>query len=663
MRKDNQKPKKGSLSKKIGITIVVLAVPIFVISLNSFYSQVRELLHREAVERSYSYLNTTMQRMVNYMNRVEMAARSNAWLLEENFNPDSLQVMSRRIVRLNPSVQSCSVSTEPDVFPEYGHYFSVYSVNEGDTIYTVSEPDFEYFERIWYKTALQTGKASWVDPFSDFSEGSIDYDNAVASYCIPLRPKLPNSHQPTAGGRERIAGVVSTDFSFNRLADAVFATEHPYPSAYFMMIGEGGRYLIHPNANNLYKKTIFTEIDSIEHPDVIALGHEMIAGKRGTMHVTFDKDLYHVCYAPVPGTHWSLALVSLDDDVLIGYMHLTYLVILLIVIGLIGIVWLTSMVVRHNIRPINQLLEATNEIANGHIDNVIPPSNGKDVVSQLQNAFRQMQQSLISKGLEVNQTFEELRQQNADQEQATIQAEASAKEKDAFVQSISRHIKKPLNVIEGLANVLHNSLPSRGSDKSVQKLLQKEEMRNLTSTMSRNATLVRRMMLMLFDTSFDRASDKSVYERTDNVACNTIAQECLDFVMTQFPDAEMRLDAEIPDGLSILTNHLYLMRTLRELLYNAAKFSDGKHIVLRTKQTTTAVRFIVEDIGPGLPKDAQRLIDEPFEKAIEQSEGLGLGLPLCKRHTVSLGGEFIYDTDYTEGCRITVELPKGGVEN
>ena len=39
-------------------------------------------------------------------------------------------------------------------------------------------------------------------------------------------------------------------------------------------------------------------------------------------------------------------------------------------------------------------------------------------------------------------------------------------------------------------------------------------------------------------------------------------------------------------------------------------------------------------------------------------EGLGLGLPLAKRHAVGLGGDLLFDTTYQEGCRAIIEVPK-----
>jgi signal transduction histidine kinase len=110
--------------------------------------------------------------------------------------------------------------------------------------------------------------------------------------------------------------------------------------------------------------------------------------------------------------------------------------------------------------------------------------------------------------------------------------------------------------------------------------------------------------------------------------------------------------------MHILTNRNYLSKALSEVLYNAKKFTTEGCIVLRIRTGARVVRFIVEDTGPGIPEeDAPRLL-ESFTKANELSEGLGLGLPLTKRHVTNLGGELILDTTYKAGCRFIIQLPK-----
>jgi signal transduction histidine kinase len=97
---------------------------------------------------------------------------------------------------------------------------------------------------------------------------------------------------------------------------------------------------------------------------------------------------------------------------------------------------------------------------------------------------------------------------------------------------------------------------------------------------------------------------------------------------------------------------------LRKLLYNAVEYSDGQHVVLRVSQTDTTVRFTIQDVGPGLPVDLPEMEYEPFSITDHLPEGHGYRWPLVKRLIVGLGGRLTVDTDYHEGCKIVIEMPK-----
>ena len=163
---------------------------------------------------------------------------------------------------------------------------------------------------------------------------------------------------------------------------------------------------------------------------------------------------------------------------------------------------------------------------------------------------------------------------------------------------------------------------------------------------------------MLFDSSSSTGAESLIGNRKDEVSCNEVARECINYTYDHFPGLNIQFTSDLSDAVQILTNHLYLMRAVRELLYNAAKYSDGKHISLHVSETETSVCFTVQDKGPGLPDNSEELIYKPFLKVDDLSEGLGLGLSLTKRHALSLGGDLIHDLTYTEGCRITLEMPK-----
>ena len=637
---------RRTLSKRLSRTIMVLAIPLFVLSLGVFYQSARDLLHKEALERSRTILSTTEQLVENHLSKIENAAKSNVWMLEESFSPDSLPVLSNRLVRLNRSVLSCSVATEPDAFPDYGNSFSVYSVRDGDTVITSIEPEYEYFQKNWYKKPMQRGTPCWINPFSDFTEGVINHHDAVGSYCVPLRPH-----------GDRIEGVVSVDFSFKALRDTVFATHHPYPSSYYMLLGPSGGYLIHPETSLLFKKTIFTATDSVEHPDIIALGRAMTAGKFGTTHAVLDDVLCHVTYMPVGDTGWSIALVCHDEDVLADYNHLTIILVLFIIVGMLIITWITRKVVKHNIRPLNELMEATNKIAEGNYDTEIQSTTHKDVVGKLQNAFRNMQQALLSRQKDIRQNDAEIAEESAELECSLPLAQEASKRKKLFIQNVSRQFITPLNVIEGLAHVIQGNIASRNNSKADESWMP-EDIGQIKTMMKHSANHLLRTTLMLYDTSDTGVADTSRYLKNDDALCNEVAKESINYVKEQYNGAVFQLESELPDSFSVKTNRLYLTLTVRELLYNAAKYSDRQHILLRVTQTDTTVRFIIEDVGPGLPENAKDLTFEPFTKVDELSEGLGLGLPLCKNHMDGLGGKLIIDESYKQGCRVIVELPK-----
>ena len=78
---------------------------------------------------------------------------------------------------------------------------------------------------------------------------------------------------------------------------------------------------------------------------------------------------------------------------------------------------------------------------------------------------------------------------------------------------------------------------------------------------------------------------------------------------------------------------------------------------LHVIRTDNNVRFVVEDTGKSITEADRDTIFNFFVKVDDLTEGLGLGLPLAKRHAQNLGGDLILDTSYQEGCRFIIEVP------
>ena len=267
---------KQSLSWKLSLGILLMAVPIFVLSIGFLFIHSREKVKKEATAHAAGVVNTMMQHITRHMDIVETATDVNDWEVTANLQPDSILAISRGIVMLNGHIDGCSISTEPNIFPKYGRYFSAYTVREADTVSTVIEEPYEYFEKIWYKTPRLNGKPCWVVYYDESDSLALTIDGMIASYSKPLY-----------NDEKHFVGVISTDLSLIRLSK-VITSETPYEGSYFMMTGEEGRYILHPDTAQLFVNTIYSDANPRENADIFALGHEMTTGKTGSMSVRIN---------------------------------------------------------------------------------------------------------------------------------------------------------------------------------------------------------------------------------------------------------------------------------------------------------------------------------------------------------------------------------------
>ena len=628
---------RQSLSWKLSLGILLMAIPIFMLALGIVFVQSRNNVKREATKHAASVVNTTMQRISRYMNLVETATDLTAYDVVANLQPDSLMAYSNYVVTHNGHIDGCSISLEPNEFPQYGRYFSVYTVREPDTITTVIEKEYEYFEKVWYKPAKQQGKSCWAVYYDESDTLQLTLDGMIASYNKPLYK---------ADGH--FVGIISTDLSLLRLSKTI-TTETPYADSYFFMTGDEGLYYLHPDTTQLFTHTIFSNADPQKNADIYSLGHQMTTGKQGSMSVLIDGKPCIVSFQPVPGTTWSLALVCPERSMLQNYNLLAYILTPVIIIGLLMIFIFCSVVVAQVVRPLNKLTVKLQRIADGHYDEQISRTHYNDVVGHLRNSFATMQESLSRHVNDIRQLNAEATSRNEELARASELAREANHQKSLFIQNVSHQIRTPLNIIMGFAQVFKEG---RG-------MMPEEETKSITDMMRHNATLLQRMVLMLFDSSARGSTEELYANRSELVLCNEVAHECLQHALRLYPDSAFYFGTDVPDDFHIHTNRLYFMRSVCELLYNAAKYSDGQNIVLRVGMAQDNVRYSVEDTGPGIAKEDISRFFEYFTKADDLAEGLGLGLPLSSRHIRNLGGSLTLDTSYVGGCRFVIEVPIG----
>ena len=421
----------------------------------------------------------------------------------------------------------------------------------------------------------------------------------------------------------------------------------PYPNSYFIVLGPDGSFYAHRDTAKIVNNTIFQLTNGKYYPDKSALGYAMITGQSGAMHADVGDVRCLICYEPIPGTKWSAAIITPENDVLHRYKRLFLSILIIILIGLVIIYIICGRTVARAFEPLKLLEEQTKRIAGGDYSAVIVRSGENSAVGALQNSFADMQEMLSSHIRNLNAAIEKSAKRNEELQNANSNLEEAIQRQNEFVANMTHQIRTPLNLIMGFSQLLREA----GED------MPPEERKRLLNVIEYYTMTLHRMSLMLYDSSDRGYHDEMVSLSYDEVSCNAVARECVGYTKRYFPDATVKLETKLEDSFTIVTDYLYLMRSIREILYNSAKYSDGKNITLRVKANRNSVMFVFEDTGPGIKQEYLKHIFTPFYKSDSLSEGLGVGLPLTKRHVILLGGSLELDPDYRKGCRFIMSFP------
>ena len=633
---------RQSLSTKLCIDILFVVVLVFSLSLGFLYWQSRNIIREEAVDGASHVLDNTALRVKGYMVEVETATRNIIWLVNLHNEKDSLLKYTHRIVANHPNTNGCSITMEPDFYPDEQYGFSAYSVRleeystpEKDSVATVREADYDYYDKVWYKTPRQKKAACWVDPFDDYNDGTLSSPEMIASYCIPLNDR-----------QGKFVGVISTDLSLKRLTETITA-EHPYQNSYFMLLGADGHYFVHPDTTKLLKQTIFTGTDPREHTDIVALGYEMTNGRTGHMDVNIDGKSHIVLYRPLEGTQWSIALVCPSNELLRGYNRLSYILLPLLIIGLLLLGWGCHRIVKHFTQPLGLLAAELRQIGHGDYEKPLPHSERTDLIGQLQNSFCQMRRSISQHIMKAEKTKQETEKRTKELEQATLLARQASEQKTEFMQDITHQIRTPLNIVHGFSQVLRDDSCELISD---------EEKKEMAETMYVQSNALDYMVSKLLMASL--VESRQSISTDETVGCNELARKASENASSLIPHTiEMHLDSQVGDELTVQVNRHHLLIVLTELLVNALHFTTEGSLTMRIEATESEVNFTVEDTGPGIPADKADFIFEKFTKVDMFTEGLGLGLFLCRRVVMLMNGTLMLDSEYTCGSRFVVSLP------
>lgn len=115
------------------------------------------------------------------------------------------------------------------------------------------------------------------------------------------------------------------------------------------------------------------------------------------------------------------------------------------------------------------------------------------------------------------------------------------------------------------------------------------------------------------------------------------------------------------NNLELFADPKWLLQVLINLLANAIKHSPaGASITIAATVTSNSTKITVSDCGPGILKEEQELLFEPFfTTGSNIEEGVGLGLALCKEVIEQHGGSIGVTSSSSGGAAFWFTLPIG----
>lgn len=220
-------------------------------------------------------------------------------------------------------------------------------------------------------------------------------------------------------------------------------------------------------------------------------------------------------------------------------------------------------------------------------------------------------------------------------------------ELDAFIDSVSHDLRRPLRTMQGFAHAL---LDDHGDGMDPEAL---DYVRRIVASGERSEALIRDLL------AYSRLGLEEM--KLQPVDLGEVVEAALEKLAAAIE--ERSATVRVPDALPRVRAH---QRTLTSVLFNlldnAVKFvppDRAPEVSVGVEEREGHLRLWVEDNGPGIPPDQAERIFRAFERLARDQEasGTGIGLAIARKGMERLGGTAGIEPADGPGSRFWLEIP------
>ena len=272
------------------------------------------------------------------------------------------------------------------------------------------------------------------------------------------------------------------------------------------------------------------------------------------------------------------------------------------------------------------------------------------VVLYVQYRQKQKKNELLrEKNEKISLQKEEIEQQGSDLSIKNEELTAVNKEKNLMMSMVAHDLKKPINDLSALSQIL---------DQYKDKL--PEDFNHLVSVLKKSSTGYRDMVHKILDAGAIESRKLNVVQEKLDIRDILEGNAQSQSLSAGKKDISFDL-GNIPDSSFIKGDRIYLTQAIENVLYNAVKYSpNGSTIELGAQSSNgKSYEIFVKDNGPGITKEDQKYLYETFKPLKNgDMESSGLGLCISKKYIEAMEGAIRCESQEGEGTTFFMQLPK-----
>lgn len=224
-------------------------------------------------------------------------------------------------------------------------------------------------------------------------------------------------------------------------------------------------------------------------------------------------------------------------------------------------------------------------------------------------------------------------------------------EKDKFLSIIAHDLRSPFNVFLGYTTLLDEELST----------FSKQEIQEFASNMRKSADKLFLFLENLLEWS--RIQLGSGIPSFESFALSAEIKACVEIIGDVAVKKSIEIKQNIPDGISITADKQMFRSLIRNLVFNAIKFTprDGTITISAQLKPDKSTEISISDTGIGISSKMLGLLFQHEQcvnrRGTENEPSTGLGLIICKEYVEKHGGKIWAESTVGSGSTFYFTIP------